>query len=176
MHSTKQRKFFGVGMAAITAIAAFVAGCTSAPPPAPVSRPAPPPAPVAKPQPAPPAPPVAIQGKTSRAGTPRAYRRDAADHLYSLNQSRIYRGKLPPLLYAVGVLQVELDAQGRVLHTSWMRAPSHAPEVMAEIERTVRKAAPFPAPVAMGRVTYTDTWLWHKSGQFQLDTLTEGQR
>jgi len=27
----------------------------------------------------------------------------------------------------------------------------------------------------MGRVTYTDTWLWHKSGRFQLDTLTEGQ-
>lgn len=27
----------------------------------------------------------------------------------------------------------------------------------------------------LGRVTYTDTWLWHKSGRFQLDTLTEGQ-
>jgi hypothetical protein len=24
-------------------------------------------------------------------------------------------------------------------------------------------------------VTYTDTWLWHQSGRFQLDTLTEGQ-
>jgi protein TonB len=22
---------------------------------------------------------------------------------------------------------------------------------------------------------WTDTWLWHKSGRFQLDTLTEGQ-
>ena len=39
----------------------------------------------------------------------------------------------------------------------------------------VRSAAPFPAPIKMGKVTYTDTWLWHKSGQFQLDTLTEGQ-
>jgi hypothetical protein len=56
-----------------------------------------------------------------------------------------------------------------------MRAPKHAPEVMAEIERTVRNAAPFPAPVKLGKVTYTDTWLWHKTGQFQLDTLTEGQ-
>jgi hypothetical protein len=27
----------------------------------------------------------------------------------------------------------------------------------------------------MGKVTYTDTWLWHSSGHFQLDTLTEGQ-
>jgi periplasmic protein TonB len=24
-------------------------------------------------------------------------------------------------------------------------------------------------------VTYTDIWLWDKSGKFQLDTLTEGQ-
>jgi hypothetical protein len=46
---------------------------------------------------------------------------------------------------------------------------------MAEIERMVRQAAPYPAPTQLGRVTYTDTWLWHRSGQFQLDTLTEGQ-
>ena len=42
--------------------------------------------------------------------------------------------------------------------------------------RTVRAAAPFPAPARMGRVTYTDTWLWDRSGRFQLDTLTEGQK
>jgi hypothetical protein len=47
--------------------------------------------------------------------------------------------------------------------------------VVAEIERTVRQAAPFPQPAKLGRVTYTDTWLWDKSGRFQLDTLTEGQ-
>lgn len=82
---------------------------------------------------------------------------------------------MPPLLYAVGVLQVDIDGMGRVTDVRWMRAPSQAPEVMAEIERSVRQAAPYPAPVKMGRVTYTDTWLWHKSGRFQLDTLTEGQ-
>jgi hypothetical protein len=79
------------------------------------------------------------------------------------------------LLYAVGVLQVEVDARGQVRQLTWMRAPRHAPEVVAEIERTVRAAAPFPAPVRMGQVTYTDTWLWDRSGRFQLDTLTEGQ-
>jgi len=113
--------------------------------------------------------------KVSAATTPRAYRRDAASHLYGKNGERIFKGRMPPLLYAVGVLQVEVDSRGQVISTSWMRAPRHAPEVMADIERTVRQAAPFPAPVRMGRVTYTDTWLWHKSGRFQLDTLTEGQ-
>jgi len=111
----------------------------------------------------------------SVASSAKTYRRDAASHLYKKNSNRIFKGKLPPLLYAVGVLQVEVDAQGYVLSTSWMRAPKHAPDVMAEIERTVRNAAPFPAPVKLGKVTYTDTWLWHKTGQFQLDTLTEGQ-
>lgn len=130
-------------------------------------------APVAPPVPA--AAPEAQPPHLSQAATPRDYRRDAAGHLYSKNTKRIYTGKMPPLLYAVGVLQVDIDRMGHVTDIRWMRAPSHAPEVMADIERSVRAAAPYPAPVRMGKVTYTDTWLWHKSGRFQLDTLTEGQ-
>ena len=68
-----------------------------------------------------------------------------------------------------------MDGRGNVRNMNWMRAPRHAPEVIVEIEKTVRDAAPFPVPARMGKVVYTDTWLWHKSGQFQLDTLTEGQ-
>ena len=138
------------------------------PPEPPAPEPAQPPPPLAPTEPAP-------LSTVSYAATPRDYRRDAAGHLYGKNKDRIYKGKMPPLLYAIGVLQVEVDGRGRVTSTSWMRAPKHAPEVMAEIEKTVRLAAPYPAPVRMGRVTYTDTWLWHKSGLFQLDTLTEGQ-
>lgn len=158
-----------------TGVAALLAACSS-PPPAPVVlAPPPPPAP---PRPVQAPPPVAAQprpDKISNALNSKDYRRDAASHLYSKNGERIYKGKMPPLLYAVGVLQVEVDSRGHVTSTSWMRAPRHAPEVMADIERTVRNASPFPAPVRMAGVTYTDTWLWHKSGRFQLDTLTEGQ-
>jgi periplasmic protein TonB len=159
---------------ALPTAAALLAACSS--PPAPTVARAP--APVAKPQIAEqPAPVVAAEppSHVSRASTPREYRADAAAHLYAKNPQRVYKGKLPPLLYAVGVLQVEVDGRGNVRALHWMRAPSHAPEVMAEIERTVRAAAPFPAPARMGHVVYTDTWLWHKSGRFQLDTLTEGQ-
>lgn len=113
--------------------------------------------------------------RPSAATSPRAYRQDAATHLYGLNAQRIHKGKLPPMLYAIGVLEVDVDRNGRVTRLHWMRAPRHAPEVIAEIERTVRAAAPFPAPTRLGKVTYTDTWLWDKSGHFQLDTLTEGQ-
>ena len=106
----------------------------------------------------------------------KSYRKDAAQHLYSRNSARIYQGMLPPMLYAIGVLQVQIDGQGRIKNLHWMRKPSHAPEVVAEIERTVRAAAPFPATGSRSVVTYTDTWLWDKSGRSQLDTLSEGQR
>jgi hypothetical protein len=177
-------------------IAAMLAGCAAPPVTAPIpqpTQPAPPvavavpvappvtaatPAPIEAPKPPPLAalPPATVEtATTSRAVTPRDYRRDAASHLYGQNTHRIYAGKLPPLLYAIGVLQVDVDGRGQVTRLNWMRAPSHAPEVVAEIERMVRRAAPFPRPARMGQVTYTDTWLWHKSGRFQLDTLTEGQ-
>ena len=122
-----------------------------------------------------PAPATRSVPRASTAANPRDYRKDAARHVYEANKARIYGGKLPPVLYAVGTLQVDLDAQGKVLSMHWMRAPQHAPEVIAEIERTVLEASPFPAATQLGRVTWTDTWLWDKGGHFQLDTLTEGQ-
>ncbi|MEO8653221.1 MAG: hypothetical protein ABI409_03765 [Ramlibacter sp.] len=164
----------GAALAAAAAgIAAVVAGCSAPKPTAPAEE-----VPMAT-IPGPAGALVPSTGVTSvrnsNAASPKAYRQDAASHLYGLNQERIYKGRLPPLLYAIGVLQVEVDGRGNVRHLNWMRAPKHAPEVVAEIERTVRAAAPFPAPARMGKVVYTDTWLWHKSGRFQLDTLTEGQ-
>lgn len=184
----------------VAGTAAVLAGCSSSPPPpasSPPSSTASTTAPTHTAPPSPPivsgantpggppgtaagsAPPIAAAAMTpaapSGANNPGAYRLDAAGHLYSRNANRIYKGKLPPLLYAIGVLDVELDRNGRVMALNWQRAPKHAPEVIAEIERTVRQAAPYPAPTRMGRVTYTDIWLWHESGRFQLDTLTEGQ-
>ena len=137
-------------------------------PQAPVAPAKPPPALAAAPQ-------ASNSAAQSKAANPLDYRRDAASHLYGQNAHRIFAGKMPPMLYAIGVLQVEVDGHGQVARLNWMRAPKHAPEVVAEIERTVRRAAPVPLPARMGQVTYTDTWLWHKSGRFQLDTLTEGQ-
>lgn len=153
----------------VTSVAAIMAGCTSSTVPIP-QVPAPAKEPPIVSRPAPPAAPL-----VSGANNPRAYRTDAARHIYGKNAERIFHGKLPALLYAIGVLEVDVDGQGRVTRLHWLRPPKHAPEVIAEIEKTVRQAAPFPTPVRMGRVTYTDTWLWDKSGRFQLDTLTEGQ-
>jgi protein TonB len=122
-----------------------------------------------------PAPSSRPAPQPSQAGDARAYRQDAARHVYTINRSRIYAGKLPPLLYAIGTLRVDLDAGGQVTSMHWLRAPNHAPEAIAEIERTVLAAAPYPAAPRIGKLSWTDTWLWDKSGRFQLDTLSEGQ-
>lgn len=168
-----QHGISGVSLLA-SLVAALLAACSS-PPPAPAPAPPSPPHKVVLTPPPSPAPTTERSAAQSLANSPREYRQDAAHHLYKLNSDRIYKGRLPPMLYAIGVLDVELDRQGHVLGTHWKRAPNHAPEVMAEIEKTVRQAAPYPAPTRMGKVVYTDVWLWHQSGRFQLDTLTEEQ-
>lgn len=190
--------------AGAAALLLALAACTSVPPKAPMpptaappvtAAPSAPPLVAAPPAVAPPAaapiiaapaitaPPMAMTPPTvqepalqlAAATSARDYRSYGAKHLYERHRDRIFKGKLPPLLYAVGVLNVTIDSRGAVRKIDWMREPSHAPEVVAEIERMVRAAAPFPAPVRMGGVIYTDVWLWDKSGRFQLDTLTEGQ-
>ncbi|WP_137919175.1 twin-arginine translocation signal domain-containing protein [Hydrogenophaga sp. 2FB] len=135
-------------LAAATAASALVAGCSLSP----ISRPLP-----------------------GQAPASAAYRREAASHIYRKYPDRIYRGQLPAMLYAIGVLEIEIHLGGRVGSLRWLRGPSHAPEVMAEITRLVQQASPFPSPPGLGRVQYVDTWLWDRSGRFQLDTLTEGQ-
>ena len=155
-----------------TLLAAWLVGCSTPPAPAPPKPPAaPPPAPVV----IKPAEPAKSSLPISNARSAHEYRVDAAKHLYRLNGERIFKGRMPPMLYAVGVLDVEVDKQGQVTRTYWVRAPGHAPEVMKEIEKTVRQAAPYPVPAHLNKVVYSDVWLWHKSGKFQLDTLTEGQ-
>jgi hypothetical protein len=118
------------------------------------------------------APPLLV----SDASNPRDYRKDAGKHLYQKYPGRVYIGKMPPMLQAVGVLELDIGKRGEVLALRWTRAPRQVPKVMAEIESMVLAAAPFPAPMRMGQISYTEVWLWHKSGRFQLDSLTEGQK
>lgn len=162
-----------------------LSACSLLPPPvvqAPSSIPpvaiitVPPTAPATQPPPAvQPLPAKPLPALVSDARNPKEYRNDAASHIYRQYQQRIYKGKLPPLLKAVGVIEVSVNSQGQVDEIVWLRAPHHVPEVMREIENKVREAQPYPAPRLLKKVKYVDTWLWHASGQFQLDTLTEGQ-
>jgi hypothetical protein len=124
------------------------------------------------------APPAALPAKlvaTSNADSPAAYKKDAARHLYAAYAKHIHKGKMPPLLYGIAIIETEIDAQGAVQDVRVLRQPAAA-EVTPWAVEMIKKAGPFPAPAKMGTVKYTDIWLVDKSGRFQLDTLTEGQR
>lgn len=114
--------------------------------------------------------------RISEAADTKAYRLDGAKHFYSVYADRIYAGKLPPLVHAVVVIEIELDAQGRVVDVQFIRVPSHAPEVADAVRDMIQQASPLPAPARLGGAKYIEIWLVDKSGRFQLDALTEGQR
>ena len=122
-------------------------------------------------------PAPAVQGtpRPSDAEIEKEYRIDAARHLYAAYPMRVYKGKLPPLLFSVMVVETEIDAAGQVASVHVVRPPA-APEVAPWVVAMIKGAAPFPAPAKMASVRYLDIWLVDKSGKFQVDTLTEGQR
>jgi periplasmic protein TonB len=112
--------------------------------------------------------------RTSVAETPLEYRNDGARHIYGAYPEHVYKGRMPPLLYGIAIIETEIDASGKVLSVNMVRKPA-APEVGPWVMEMVRRSGDFPPPAKMGKVKYLDIWLVHKSGKFQLDTLTEGQ-
>ena len=124
-----------------------------------------------------PAPLLPGPPRESAAEIEKEYRIDAARHIYAAYPMRVYRGKVPPLIYSVMVVETEIDAAGKVINVHVVRKPA-ADEVAPWVVAMIRRAAPFPPPARMAgnRVSYTDIWLVDKSGLFQVDTLTEGQR
>lgn len=145
-----------------------LSGCKTAPP-----APAPTPAPVGRPAPAP--APSPSGANASAAASEKEYRRDGARHIYAKHGSKVFKGMLPPNIPAVGIVDTSIDSRGNVTSIVWRRRPADE-SYMAVTENLIRTAAPFPVPARLGKVVYTDIWLWEKSGLFQLDTLTEGQR
>ena len=111
----------------------------------------------------------------SAAASAQAYKKDGAKHLYAAYAKHIHKGKLPPLLYGVAIIETTIGPQGEVQDVRVVRQPAAA-EVTPWAVDMIKSAGPFPAPAKLGTVTYSDIWLVHKSGRFQLDTLTEGQR
>ncbi len=124
-----------------------------------------------------PAPLTSAPPQASPADNEKAYRVDAARHIYAAYPMRIMRGKMPPLLYGVMMVEVEIDPQGQVLDVQVVRKPA-APEVGPWVVAMIRRAGPFPPPARVNAtsVKFMEIWLVDKSGLFQLDALTEGQR
>jgi periplasmic protein TonB len=122
-----------------------------------------------------PAPATAGPPPPSEADNTQDYKKDFARHVYQAYPMRVYRGKLPPLLYSVMLTETQIAADGTVMDVSIRRPPAIA-AVAPWVVQMIKRAGPFPAPAKMGESTIMEIWLVDKSGNFQLDTLTEGQR
>lgn len=122
-----------------------------------------------------PAPLTEAAPAPSQAESAQDYKKEFARHVYRAYPMRIYKGKLPPLLYGVMMTETQVDAQGAVIDVS-VRRPPAAKEVGPWIVQLIKRAGPYPAPAKMGLTTVSEIWLVDKSGNFQVDTLTEGQR
>jgi len=121
--------------------------------------------------------PMCKEVKPSDKDVEREYRIDAARHLYSCFPMRVYRGKLPPLLYGIMTVETELDSEGKVLNVSVVRNPA-AEEVAPWVIAMIKRGAPYPPPAKFpgGVLKFAETFFVDKSGLFQTFTLTEGQR
>lgn len=124
--------------------------------------------------------PLSIESPApSDAADVKAYRTDAARHVYQTYPMQIWKGKLPSMLHAVAVVQTTVDATGQVTAVQFIREPAVSKETMPWIVQMVRRASPFPAPRVAGPtegLSWVEIWLVDGSGRFQLDALTEGQR
>src|SRR5450432_1787026 len=100
--------------------------------------------------------------KASTASDARAYRLDAARHIYASYAPRIYKGRLPPLIHGVVVVENTIDEHGQVRDGKVIRGPSHAPDVTVAVTEMIRRASPMPSHSRLaGNVKFTEIWLVH---------------
>ena len=88
--------------------------------------------------------PVSSKSWQSHAQSEKAYRKDGARHLYAHYGAHIYKGKLPPLMYAIAITETEIDDDGNVVNATIVRHPAAAKEVSPWVLEMIRKASPFP--------------------------------
>src|SRR4030095_285017 len=150
---------------------------TSTSPPAPVASPAPvaaaSPAPVtsaAKPPPAAPG----MARLAPRDPTLDAWKREAAQKIHAANRAQLFEGRPHHLLQAVIVVAATVDRNGQVMASRVTRSPGiKSLDQMALA--SLKSASPLPAPpvalLVRGNLVYSDTWLGHTAGRFQVRTL-----
>ncbi len=71
------------------------------------------------------------------------FKRQAAQRMVAANPDGSYMGAPQPMLLAIPVLEIELNADGSVKHIDVMRRPSQAPETIQLAIDAVRRAAPY---------------------------------
>lgn len=99
-------------------------------------------------------------------------RLQAAQRLIAANPGRVYTGEVPPVLLAIPVLEVELNADGSVKKIGVLRKPGQALDTLDLAIAAVRRAAPFGDVSAMPRPwKFSETFLFNDQRLFKPMTL-----
>ena len=146
-------------LAAALTLELTLAGCANKPAPAPATPAGPPPAPLSAPAvQAPPPPPVVVEpsgvpGKPGvryvKLGPPVAPRNSGelqqqfARRLVAAHPDTSYMSASPPRLWAIPVIEVELNGDGSVRNISVLRQPSTGTEATDLAIAAIRRAAPY---------------------------------
>ena len=100
------------------------------------------------------------------------YKLRAAERIVAANPQRTYDGPVPDVLLAIPVLEIELEADGRVRAIHVQRVPGQATDTVQLAIDAVRRAAPFgdvahlPPPWR-----FTEVFLFDNDRRFKPATL-----
>ena len=107
--------------------------------------------------------------------TPRSWahvREQAARRMVAASPDLSYTTKAPPVLLAIPVLTIELNADGSVRGIDVMRHPSQAPDTVDLAIQAVRRAAPFGNVAKLPRPwKFNETFLFNDQRHFKPMTL-----
>ena len=166
----KLRRRFGIPMTGL------VLGACSSPmaPDAPLPAPTVPPTQVTPPRPVTGIEPI---GKLPMPSTPRSWaeaRRQAAQRLVAAHPGGSYMGRVPDVLLAIPVLEVELNADGSVRRIEVLRYPRQARDTVKIATDAIRRAAPYGNVSRLPKPwKFTETFLFDDARRFKPRTLDE---
>ena len=101
-----------------------------------------------------------------------ALRRQAAERLVAANPERTYMGRVPDILLAIPVLEVELYSDGSVRRIEVLRHPRQARDTTQLAMDAVHRAAPFGDVSRMPKPwKFTETFLFDDDRRFKPRSL-----
>jgi hypothetical protein len=99
-------------------------------------------------------------------------RRQAAERLVAANPDITYMGKVPEMLLAIPVLEIELNGDGSVRNIEVLRPPSQAKDTLQIAADAVRRAGPFGDVSKLPRPwKFVETFLFDDARKFKPRTL-----
>ena len=108
-----------------------------------------------------------------------AWQMQWAQALQDHQPGKVFEGIPPNPLYAIIVLEVQIDAKGGLRSVRNMRSPPHGAKERDAAIASVRAGGPYPAPpprlLKGGVVKFTETWLFDNARKFRLRSLAAPQ-